>query len=225
MFTAEILNPIESCERQMIAAMHVVTEGVLERFPRLRLGILESGAGWIGSLLDRMDALFEHPFFRSHGMRTKPSDLFRRQCFISGDPDEPSAVYAMKYLGPEYFMWATDFPHPDHTGSWVPELGEFVERVDERTRDLVLGDDDRASRGVPIYVENEERLITVGGVGDLDRADRADVSRLRQRADAVPFEIRDQSDSVADLVGRRERRGHPASGRYDRCSSHGLVPP
>lgn len=113
--------------------------GTLEKFPKLQLGVLESGAGWMGSLLDRMDALFEHPFYRSSVMTMKPSDLFRRQCFVSGDPDEPSAIGAMQYLGPDSFLWATDYPHPDHTGSWVPELEEFAEQVDERTRDLVLG--------------------------------------------------------------------------------------
>src|SRR5215470_13067210 len=33
--------------------------GTLDRFPTLRLGVLESGSGWIGSLLDRADALAE----------------------------------------------------------------------------------------------------------------------------------------------------------------------
>ena len=33
--------------------------GTLERFPRLRLGVLESGCGWIGAFLDRMDAVSE----------------------------------------------------------------------------------------------------------------------------------------------------------------------
>ena len=33
--------------------------GTLERFPSLRLGVLESGCGWIGAFLDRMDAVAE----------------------------------------------------------------------------------------------------------------------------------------------------------------------
>ena len=33
--------------------------GTLDRFPGLRLGVLESGAGWIGSFLDRLDALID----------------------------------------------------------------------------------------------------------------------------------------------------------------------
>ena len=33
--------------------------GTLERFPTLRLGVLEAGSGWIGAMLDRLDAFSE----------------------------------------------------------------------------------------------------------------------------------------------------------------------
>ena len=36
----------------------------LDRFPRLRLGVLESGAGWIGSLLDRMESIQDETALR-----------------------------------------------------------------------------------------------------------------------------------------------------------------
>ena len=33
--------------------------GTLEKFPNLQLGILEVGSGWVGSMLDRMDAVYD----------------------------------------------------------------------------------------------------------------------------------------------------------------------
>src|SRR4051812_9199618 len=33
--------------------------GTLDRFPKLRLGVLEAGSGWIGAMLDRLDAFSE----------------------------------------------------------------------------------------------------------------------------------------------------------------------
>ena len=33
--------------------------GTLDRFPQLRLGVLEAGSGWIGAMLDRLDAFSE----------------------------------------------------------------------------------------------------------------------------------------------------------------------
>ncbi len=93
--------------------------GTFERFPRLRVGVLESGAGWIGSFLDRMDALFGETMFRHlHQLRETPSDYFRRQCFISCDPDETAAPLIVEHVGRECFVWATDYPHPDHPATW-----------------------------------------------------------------------------------------------------------
>jgi hypothetical protein len=57
--------------------------GTLERFPSLRLGILESGMGWLGPFLDRCDAVFETVTGRGVPIRSKPSEIFARQCFIS----------------------------------------------------------------------------------------------------------------------------------------------
>jgi predicted TIM-barrel fold metal-dependent hydrolase len=117
--------------------------GVFEKFPKLRFGVLEAGAGWLGSFLDRLDALKKSALGAMVPLRLKPSEYFKRQCFISGDPDEGAMAYAIKYLGPEIFAWATDYPHPDHTESWVPELEELLERLDERSARLVMGENIR----------------------------------------------------------------------------------
>ena len=119
--------------------------GVFEKFPRLRFGVLEAGAGWLGAFLDRLDAL-KKAHMGWHGtvpLKLKPSEYFKRQCFISGDPDEGAMAYAIKYVGPEVFAWATDYPHPDHTESWGPELEELLENLDERSARLVMGENIR----------------------------------------------------------------------------------
>lgn len=113
--------------------------GTLEKFPDLRLGILEVGAGWVGSFLDRMDAVYETVTGRNVPLKERPSTYFKRNCFVSGDPDEPSAAYIYDYVGSEHFMWASDYPHPDHTGSWVNDLVRLVEPLDADARERVLG--------------------------------------------------------------------------------------
>src|SRR5579859_726812 len=121
------------------ALLSMFALGTLERFPRLKLGVLEVGAGWIGSLLDRMDAVFETAAGRAVPLKHPPSYYFKRQCFISGDPDEKSAAHIMEYVGADKFMWASDYPHPDHTGSWVHDLVALVEPLSTATRARVLG--------------------------------------------------------------------------------------
>lgn len=125
------------------ALLSYFTMGALERFPELRLGVLEAGCGWIGSFLDRMDAVFETIMAKGVQLENRPSDVFRRQCFISGDPDETAAPYVIDHVGAHCFMWATDYPHPDHPGTWVDALEHFVEPLSEPTRSAFLGDNVR----------------------------------------------------------------------------------
>jgi predicted TIM-barrel fold metal-dependent hydrolase len=112
----------------------------LDRFPNLKLGVLESGSGWVGSFLDRMDAVFETVSAKGVELSERPSECFRRQCFISGDPDETAAPHMIDHVGADCFMWATDYPHPDHPGSWVRALERFVEPLSTSTRAKVLGE-------------------------------------------------------------------------------------
>jgi predicted TIM-barrel fold metal-dependent hydrolase len=122
--------------------------GTLERFPKLRLGILESGMGWLGPFLDRCDTVFDTVSGRALPLRTRPSELFRRQCFISGDPDETAAPLLFEHVGADLFMWATDYPHPDHPSTWVDALTRQVASLRPETRAAYLGGNVRRIYGL-----------------------------------------------------------------------------
>ncbi|MCB0994975.1 MAG: amidohydrolase [Acidimicrobiales bacterium] len=108
--------------------------GTFERHPGLRIGVLESGAGWIGSLLDRMESLQGDTVFRATTSMTRPaSEYFRQQCFISCDPDETAAPHVVDHVGADCFVWATDYPHPDHPADWRTGLERFVEPLSAAT--------------------------------------------------------------------------------------------
>ena len=121
------------------ALLSCICTGMLDRFPDLKLGVLEAGSSWIGFILDRADAIFETGVGQMSGLQLKPSEYFRRQCFISGDPDETASGFIFDHVGSHQFMWATDYPHPDHTGSWVDSLTRLVEPLSEDTRARFLG--------------------------------------------------------------------------------------
>jgi hypothetical protein len=121
------------------ALLSIIALGTLDRFPTLRLGVLESGSGWIGSFLDRADAVAGVGQGLAAGLARKPSDYFREQCFISGDPDETAVPYIIDHVGADCFMWATDYPHPDHPGSWAEALEKMVAPLSTETRAKVLG--------------------------------------------------------------------------------------
>ena len=113
--------------------------GTFDRFPKLKFGVLESAAGWIGAYLDRMDAMHEIPMGRATELERFPSEYFARQCFISADPDERAAPLIMDHVGIDRFIWATDFPHPDHPADWPEKLPRFIEPLSEEGRRRVLG--------------------------------------------------------------------------------------
>ena len=47
-------------------------------------------------------------------------------------------------------MWATDYPHPDHPGTWVPALERMVADLSPETRAAVLGDNVRRIYGLSV---------------------------------------------------------------------------
>ena len=95
---------------------HFIFSGILERFPALRIGVLESNAGWVPFWLGRMD---EHTHGRNARMGAiqpiprRPSEYFSRQCYVSCDSDETALHYAAEYLKGDNLVWNTDYPHPD----------------------------------------------------------------------------------------------------------------
>ena len=123
--------------------------GTFDRFPRLKLVILESGAGWIGYWLDRMDGYRSSVLGPACPLKEKPSFYFRRQCWISCDPDEQTVPALMELYGRERFFWASDFPHPDHTGSYIAQLGELAAKLAEPSRRALLGENVRQAYGLP----------------------------------------------------------------------------
>ena len=112
--------------------------GLFDRFPKVKVVVLESGAGWAGYLLNRMDAVYASPLGRSVPLKEKPSYYFYRQCWISGDPDEKAFGNEVEFVGADKFFWASDFPHFDHTGDYMEELRELVEPMSASTRQKVI---------------------------------------------------------------------------------------
>jgi predicted TIM-barrel fold metal-dependent hydrolase len=119
-----------------------------DRFPRLKLVLLECGAGWIGYWLDRLDGVSTATHLGNRApLKLKPSDYFRRQVWISGDPDEHTLPAMMKGYGAERFFWASDYPHPDHTGDYLQALEAMVGEVPEPARAGLLGGNVRRAYG------------------------------------------------------------------------------
>jgi predicted TIM-barrel fold metal-dependent hydrolase len=77
----------------------------------------------------------------------KPSEYFRRQCWISFDPDESALGFSARspLCGAERIVWASDYPHPDAKFPGVTrELERATADLPETTRRRIAGENARA---------------------------------------------------------------------------------
>jgi predicted TIM-barrel fold metal-dependent hydrolase len=112
-------HPLE----QMLAMLTLIEGGVLERHPRLRVGFFEAGCGWLPYWLWRLDNTYKFLSGEvAENMRMKPSEYFRRQCFISVEPEEPGIAEVVRLFGVDNLLFGSDFPHADHGDDIVDHL-------------------------------------------------------------------------------------------------------
>jgi len=85
-------------------------------------------------------------------LRMKPSEYFRRQCWISFDPDESALAFTARspLVGADRIIWASDYPHPDaKVPGVVDELREATASLDAPARARILGENAAALYGLP----------------------------------------------------------------------------
>jgi uncharacterized protein len=97
----------------MAAATSFVLGGICDKFPRLRVAFVESGGAWMPGYVDRMDRHFDDLGSNDTGLSMRPSEIFKRQCFVSFEPVERSIAVLAEYFGPNKLMVASDYPHSD----------------------------------------------------------------------------------------------------------------
>jgi predicted TIM-barrel fold metal-dependent hydrolase len=146
---ARLLNAITPSDGVRHAFTTFFDWGTFDRFPELKLVVLESGGGWVGYWMDRLDAVFEATAIGlAVPLKEKPSFYFRRQCYVSCDPDEKTIPALAELLGGDRFFWASDYPHPDHTGDYLKELEQLAARMPDEARAGFLGESVRRVYGL-----------------------------------------------------------------------------
>lgn len=93
---------------------NLLFSGVLDRFPELKFISVESGLGWVPYMLETADHQYEQQHLWSEGMSMRPSEYFRRQCYVNFW-FEASGIALRHMIGVDNIMWEADFPHPTST--------------------------------------------------------------------------------------------------------------
>ena len=84
-----------------------------------------------------MDGRFELLRHTLPHLKLKPSDHFRRQFWISFDPEEAALPLTAAWLGADRIIWGSDYPHPD---AFYPG---FVAMLNGNIASLSLRDQER----------------------------------------------------------------------------------
>ncbi len=96
---------------QTLATM--IFDGVFDRFPDLRVGVIEQGAIWVPSWMRQMESAFDA--FHRHeeriaALELRPSEYVRRQMRFTPYPTE-DVGWIIEQAGPEVAMFSSDYPH------------------------------------------------------------------------------------------------------------------
>jgi len=107
------LTVIHHAAQRFISTL--ILDGVLERFPNLRGGIIEIGAGWVPDMLRRLDHAVQI-WARSEPqlaeMSRTPSEQARAQLRFTPYPFEDVAQLVSE-SSPELYMFSSDYPHAE----------------------------------------------------------------------------------------------------------------
>jgi uncharacterized protein len=98
----------------MMAAVCFCAGGVFERFPRLRLGLLEANCSWAPWFFGRLDDHYTDYIGKFEvKLSKKPSEYFLTNCYVSVETEERTISQYVEWFGDDNVVFSTDYPHPD----------------------------------------------------------------------------------------------------------------
>lgn len=127
----------------------LVYDGVLEKFPKLRIGITELGATWLPSFLHFIDTgarAFKNIQDLSH-LSMRPSDYLRRQVVVSPFAGE-DVGWIIEQVGEQMVAFSSDYPHHEGTDDPIRRFESSMSAVSDVER-------------TAFYFDNGARLLAL----------------------------------------------------------------
>jgi predicted TIM-barrel fold metal-dependent hydrolase len=128
-------HPVE----MMLALGSLLTGAVFERFPGLRAAFLEGSCSWVPWWLwcldERVEKFGDDEKFP---LRMPPSEYFRRQCWVSVDPDEAVVRHAIPAMGDDNIVISSDWPHDDSAYPRAIDTFLGLEGVSDESKRKIL---------------------------------------------------------------------------------------
>jgi predicted TIM-barrel fold metal-dependent hydrolase len=118
----------------------LVGGGVFDLFPELRIGLFESGVGWMPWFIEKLDDGYRPGSAQTPYLKRSASEIAASgQLFVSIEADEEYIPEAVEALGEHLWLFATDYPH---NGTCWPEGVPLVDgqKISEKAKLAMLGE-------------------------------------------------------------------------------------
>jgi predicted TIM-barrel fold metal-dependent hydrolase len=116
----------------------LVYDGLFDRLPELKGGVIEYGAYWVPGFLRQMD-MGARSFGRTdpylQALSAKPSEIIRRHMKFTPFPGE-DAGYLIRDSGADLYMFSSDYPHPEGTNDPIGRFERTFGGLENADRDL-----------------------------------------------------------------------------------------
>jgi len=132
------------------AFAHMLLGGVFERYPRLKFVMTEGSAAGILQLVQDLDRVIKNvqqgeigelKYRAEDSIPKLASEYFAQNCWVgSSFPNIPDAE-ARKRMGPDRFMWGSDYPHDEGSPPYTREhLRQVFHAVPEEEMRRILAE-------------------------------------------------------------------------------------
>ncbi len=114
--TAMYISEVDMWAHRPFTAL--LWSGAFERHPDLKFVLTETGSSWILETLRVLEFKADHPLFKhfTKDLSLRPSEYFRRQCYIGASFMPPHEGADRHRIGVDKLMWGSDYPHIE--GTW-----------------------------------------------------------------------------------------------------------
>jgi uncharacterized protein len=124
----------------------VLMTGWLEKFPRLKVAILESNCSWLPLVLEKAETYLD--LYKHLGDKIgEPHEVFYKSCHIAFESDEVMA-FRLWDLYENIGLWSSDMPHLDASDVWeaIDNMNKW--KVPQSVQEKLLGGNARRLYGI-----------------------------------------------------------------------------
>ena len=101
-----------------------LVSGILDRFPKLKIGLIESGLGWVPFVVEMMEHQFDEMMPNaSKKLQKRPWEYFRDNFWVTFWYESIGPKQLLETTGVDKVLFETDYPHPT---SLYPGVQEHI---------------------------------------------------------------------------------------------------